>query len=411
MAEKLFIRSLENGLWQWRMLSEDNEWLGENYSAGDTEALIGNLHEQSPSIYMMICGQQVASRRIDVEVKEKRHLAKLLPYEMEEEIIDSVDELHFAIGDLIDSKVSVCYIKFDTLFNMFKELEQVPGEILQCLPDYLMVYQENGHPTFVYDDGQVFVHLGEGQGFTVDSGFAPAVLGVMGEIFSEGTEIDLVSEGEEPLHQLYSWLPEKWKEDENIIINTRVGGFWGSIDLSFPEAKFSLRHGRFAKQLPILKWWELWQKPVIAVAAAFLIALTISFTEYFGAKSAFADIREETNRIYLDAVPNGRKGDPEGRLKSMLKGSGASASEPSNLMSLLSGVSQAVQKVPDIDFSSFRYNGDNRQLQLNIEAKTFQDVEKLRELIAQYQLNAELVRVSPKGDVQQARLNVSEEAQ
>lgn len=411
MAEKLFVRSLENGLWQWRMLSENNEWLGENYSAGDTEALIGNLNGHSPSIYMMVCGQQVVTRRIDVEIKDKRHLAKLVPYEMEEEIVDSVDDLHFSYSEIIDKKVSVSYAKSDVLAKMFNELGQVPGDILQCLPDYMMVYQEGGRPTFVYDDGQVFVNLGSGVGFTVDSGFASAVLGALDDLYPDGAEINLISEGEEPLHQLYSWLPDRWKEDEKIVLNTSNGNFWGSIDLSIPQAKMSLRRGQFAKQLPIMKWWELWKKPIIAAAAAFLIATTVSFAEYVGAKKEFSDIRAETKRIFKEAMPNGRGGDPERELKAEISRTGISGGDPTNLMFLLSGVSLATKQISNIEFSSFRYSGDNRELQLNIEAKAFADVETLRTLLANNKLSAELVRVNPKGNVQQARLNIAEAAE
>ncbi|WNO08972.1 type II secretion system protein GspL [Teredinibacter sp. KSP-S5-2] len=411
MANTLFIRSLENGLWQWRFLSESGEWLGEDYSAGDTESLLSSLPEERVTANLMFCGQQVVSCRVPFDEKEKRHIAKLLPYEMEERIIDNVDDLHFAIGDVSGGSASVAYARMETVARVMEEVNSLPCDLYQCLPDYLMLQREAGSITIVYDDNQVFVNQGEGIGFTVDAGFAPVVLGSMESKVKADTKLVLVAEDDERLQQLLTWLPDAWQQEEGGLgIDARFGSLWDAIDTSFPDTSMSLRRGAFARQLPIARWWETWQMPAYIAAAAFVLSLAVSFSQYLGAKSEFNSIREETTRIFLDAVPNGRKGDPERELKSRLK-SGDGGGQPTNMMRLLSASAKAVKQVPDITFSSFRYNGDNRELQLDFEAKTFADVEKVRELIGQSSVNAELMRVNPKGGVQQARLKITEAAQ
>lgn len=411
MANTLFIRSLENGLWQWRFLSESGEWLGEDYSAGDTESLLSSLPEERVTANLMFCGQQVVSCRVPFDEKEKRHIAKLLPYEMEERIIDNVDDLHFAIGDISGGSASVAYVKMETVAQVMEEVNSLPCDLYQCLPDYLMLKREHGSITIVYDDNQVFVNQGGGIGFTVDAGFAPVVLGAMEGKVATDTKLVLLAEDDERLQQLLTWLPDAWQQEEGgLEIDARFGSLWDAIDISFPDTSMSLRRGAFARQLPLVRWWETWQLPVYIAAAAFVLSLAVSFSQYLGAKSEFASIRDETTRIFLDAVPNGRKGDPERELKSRLQ-STSGGGQPTNMMQLLSASAKAVKQVPDITFSSFRYNGDNRELQLDFEAKTFADVEKVRELIAKSSVNAELMRVNPKGGVQQARLKITEVAQ
>ena len=57
---------------------------------------------------------------------------------------------------------------------------------------------------------------------------------------------------------------------------------------------------------------------------------------------------------------------------------------------------------------SFRYNHDSGQLQLNLEAKTFDTFETLRSKIAESGLSVEIRSANVYGDMHQAQLRVSE---
>jgi len=80
----------------------------------------------------------------------------------------------------------------------------------------------------------------------------------------------------------------------------------------------------------------------------------------------------------------------------------------SNLMVLLAGVSENLRGGGSISMSSFRYNSDEGELMLNIEADSFGDLENLRTGVEKKGFTAELMRVEAKGDKQSARMKVAE---
>lgn len=407
MSEKLFARQLENGLWQWRRLSDD-EWATSHYDTGDNEALADSLRDKSvDSVCLILPGQVAVSSVQHAEVGNRKQLQKLIPYEMEEQIIDSVDDLHFLLGVMEKDKVTVVYAKSETIKNALEQLESVNCDANQCLPDYLLLVRENDGATILWEDNYVCASLGKGLGFTVEEDLAPMVVAGISTDYEFTATINVVAETEENANALASWLPEKWKQENGPEIIVQTGTFWEWLDGGVEQAILNFRTGKFARQLPIARWWQDWKKPAYVAAAAYLIAVSASFSQYLQAKSEHRSIIKEMNTVYLEAVPNGRPGDPEGALRSMVRGLDGE-SNATNLMLILDGVSGALAGNSDIVMSSFRYNGDQKELRFNLEAKSFSDLESLRSAVEQKGFAAELLRVTAEGDVTQANMRVTE---
>ncbi len=407
MSDKLFARQLENGLWQWRRLS-DGEWVTDHYDTGDNEALADSLRDVSVhSVCLILPGQVAVSSVQHAEVGNRKQLQKLIPYEMEEQIIDSVDDLHFLLGVIDDDKVTVVYAKVETVKNALDQLESVNCDVGQCFPDYLLLIRENDGATILWEDNYVYASLGRGLGFTVEADLAPLVVAGITTNYEFTSTINVVAETEENANILASWLPEKWKGENGPEIIVQTGAYWEWVDGVVEQAILNFRTGKFARQLPVARWWQNWKTPVYVAAAAYVFALTASFSQYLQAKSEHRAIVEEMNAVYLEAVPNGRPGDPEGALRSMVRGLDGK-SESSNLMLLLDGVSSALAGKSDITMSSFRYNGDQKELRFNLEAKNFSDLESLRSAVEQKGFAAELLRVTAEGNITQASMRVTE---
>src|SRR5690606_2000963 len=120
-----------------------------------------------------------------------------------------------------------------------------------------------------------------------------------------------------------------------------TGTYWEWVDGAVEQAILNFRSGKFSRQLPIARWWQDWKKPAYVAAAAYVIAIAASSSQYLQAKSEHRAIIGEMNTIYREAVPNGRPGDPEGALRSMVRGLEGGA-DASNLMYILDGVSSAL---------------------------------------------------------------------
>ena len=113
MSERILVRKIEQNLWQWREASGQGEWLRDAFYTGDINLLKEAV--EGKQVWLVVPGQEVVSQRVDVEIKDRKQLLKVLPYEIEETIIDPVEDLHFAYGPLEQDTITVAYADIEGL--------------------------------------------------------------------------------------------------------------------------------------------------------------------------------------------------------------------------------------------------------------------------------------------------------
>lgn len=404
MIEKIFARQMENGLWQWR-LREKQGWQNQSYYTGDAEALLTSLEGQRDvPVCLLLRGASCVARQEVAEIKNRRTLAKLLPYDLEEDIIDPIDELHFAFGEIVDGKVSLVYTRADNVATAIKKIGDIGCEVVQILPDYLLLERAADELILVWDEDQVLAHYGHDQGFAIQTDIAQMYLKQLKLKAEDVGKITLVAESSGQCDELMSWLPSALYEGPEIV--TREGGFWDCIDCGPRDSILDLRSGQFTRQLPLFKWWQSWQTPIYYAAAAIVFAVVVNFALLFEAKGEYDNILETRKQVFLQAVPNGRWQTPERELKARLGDDGGGGT-PTDFMFLLEGVAKALDQKDNVTMGSLRYNGDQRELIISFEVNNFADVENVRAEIEKLGYKAETLRAAAEGETFQARMKVS----
>ncbi|PCK08145.1 MAG: hypothetical protein COA42_10500 [Alteromonadaceae bacterium] len=470
MSERVYARQLDKGLWQWRLMGETGEWVNDVYHTGDATALTEAMPKSTTPINMALIGSEAVACEFEVEGKAKKHLAKILPFELEDKIIDPVEELHFAFTLKDANTASVLYLRDQVMEDALAELLTLKCDVQQCLPDYLMLLRVENGATILYEDDMVLAHLDNGKGFAVEADLAPRIFADIAEQHKFTSTLNLVAENAEQLSKLRSWLPEAWLEssvdgvtdtpedandlnpselnesdvgevdaseladtenadsesadinaeadltesDDGSSIETQSevinneGGYWAWVDTDKLTFELNLRSGKFSRQLPFERWWKMWKIPSYVAAAAFVAAVMVTYVEYLSLASQQKTIREEIRTVFLKAVPKGRKGDEERQLVSLLKTGNTKTGQPTNLMALLGNFGSVMDEHKGITLSSFRYNGEQRQLQVNIEAKTLDDISRFKRMLSAKGLEPGSPRSTKKGDVYQSRMQIVE---
>jgi len=311
VAEKIIARQTFDGLWQWRSATVEGQWLSDVYHTGDNEAMAEQAKASHAAVTLLVPGESVVCCSSKVESKDKRHLAKMLPYELEEQIIDNVEDVHMVFGGIREDQVSIAYIKSDHLTAAIAPLLQQSCDLRVVVASYLSLRTENQGVTIVADNGQLIVRLGEDLGFTVDIALAPMVLRDQPELDFTVT-INLVAEDDTQLDWIEEWLPKAWKEENGPEIKRNIGGIWDWIEPEAVNDELNLRSGIFSRQLPLKRWLESWKKPLIAIAAAYLIAVCVAFVEYQRPKQSRSTLWQPSTRctkgLYQMVAPAMLKG-------------------------------------------------------------------------------------------------------
>ena len=406
MTERVYARPIENGLWQWRVADGQGGWQSEEYATGDNEALQAALPNSSTPVTLIVPGADVMACDVPSAGLDKKHLAKMLPFELEDQVIDPVENLHMSYGEMGEESVPVHYIKTDKFASILAPLTEVGCEVVESIPDFTLLEVEANTIALLYDGQSIIVNIGNSRRFTTDAQLAKPIFERLEIDFDAITRLELIAETYEELEKLHTWIPEVWDDDFEISMNE--SHFWNRISSAHAQGNMNLRRGEFARRLPFERWAQIWKIPAAAMGVAFIVATILMAGEYFVAKGEAKQIRKNIQEVYLKAVPNGKKGDEEGRLRAMLKNVSKTGSQPTNLMDLLGGVSKVIGQMDTVKLSNFRYNGDQRELQVTIEIKSLNELNQFKEKLEGQGLKVDSPRSSAQGDAYQARMKISE---
>lgn len=388
--------------------------LPEELGRGDVAALAQALGDGNHRARLIVGGSQVVARSLSYQEKEKRHLRKLMPFQLEEEVIGDIDQFHFALGKAESGTVHLLYTERARLAELFAQLADINVEITQAHPAGLL--PEIPQPDSAEDepldswaihwqDGQVSVHYGDSAGFTVDDRNLPAALELLLQAQNRVDKLprlSLSAPDENQLEALEQALPASL---EGAGGDTRIASLW---DFTPAADCIDLCQGEFSQRLPIERWWKAWRTVAMVGAAAVVIYIATLLLSLNQLQNQNLEIRKDIEQVFRTVVPNGPANDPERRLRIKARDLEPQG-EGTQVLPLLGDVLPKVQAQGEITLKGVYYTADSDELSLNLQASTFNAIESLRGAIESAGLSAELLSSSAQGDNLSARMKVKRE--
>jgi len=169
---------------------------------------------------------------------------------------------------------------------------------------------------------------------------------------------------------------------------------------------FDLRQGRFAPQLPLGRWWRLWQRVAVAAGVALVLQLGADVAQYQRLKADNTRIRQAIQDSYRQANPRGAVVDVEKQLDRQI----AEFNPSSNGLAftpLLAAITASLAEQGSISLSTLNFSASSGEVRLDLMADDFAAVEALRQLLGRRGLDATLETSSSRDEQVRARLRVA----
>lgn len=370
-------------------------WLDEERALQDLRA---SLAQRRSGVIFAAPGAEVRLVTLPVTPAEKKHIGKALPYTLEEQVAQDVEELHFAHGFIDRNTLGVAICSRERMQAWQEALADIPG-VARWLPEPLLLPWREGEWCLVLEQDTAIVRTGICGGFSIERDMAPALL--------EGA----ASEGELPAAVIVygrdqaadvALLPEILRDR----IQWRAGNLYAAMLLSEDGAlKLNLLQGHFAARLPLERWWRQWRPVAAAFAVAFALQLGAGYADYRELRAQNLALRGAVEESYRSVFPRGQVVDAEKQLSRQLDALRGTA-QSGGFVSLVDQVGAAVAGMPNTSIDTLNYNDRAEEMRLNILAADFESVERLRGRINETGLEAIMESSSAQGDQVRARLRV-----
>lgn len=402
---------------QWRPFDHQGRWLEPSVS-GTLDELLARWPQAR--VCLLLDSTALVTRRIHFQPKERRHLAKLIPFELEPDIAGDLNSLHIALGMMSGNTVVVAYTDRTTLSQQIQRLESAGLEVTHCFAEsQLLDSDEQGWALNARRAENADVTAGTWVDIAWDGALAAGceaematpVLTALATQQSEKLpeKIRLSGYDEHVLVALQGFLPEALTA--NAVIETKiVQDSWDALNPVSTRA-VNLRQGELAVPLRWRKYWRPLRLPAQVAVAALALYIVTGVVEIQLDNARFRQLQAEVESVYRRAVPQGVLVDAEQQLSTQLlqlRGSG----QQGQLMRLMNDMAPHLSAATSVRLHRLSYSArqggaGQTELQLAVTAESNAEILALSEALNNAGLQTRAQNISRAGDRQQASLLVS----
>lgn len=349
-------------------------------------------------LVLVVPAQRVLLQDVAFAASERRLLRQTLPYDLEEQLIEDVDQQHFALGAIDGSVVPVAIVEKQWLAAWLVRCEEAGLDLKSVLPEQLLLPWRPGCWSLWATPERWLVRVGRYRGFALEPASAALALQLMLDGAAELPEKLLIHGA--PSAELLEQLPELLRGMVEVVEPPQ----WSAPEAGAPIIE--LLQGNLARILPWRRWWDQWRRPAIGLGVVLAVQFIVMGVEHRSLNKQNIALRQQMEAVYRTVEPRGVVNDPELQLRRKVEG--LQGKQGGAALPLLQQVGSALKGIPGISVQQLTYSERQGEFRLSVTAATFKDIEAARLAMEKVGLDAQLVGSNADGDKTRAQLRITE---
>ena len=349
------------------------------------EEAAAEAKRRGQTLEIVLSASDAVVDRVSLTRRQARHLRRILPYLLEDRLLDPPEELWFANGRGSRGQYPVVACRRDyleRLVSFFNESSvplqgvRVDAEVLAGRAPLRMDYPGGNESLLLFSD----------QYLVVPDDQREAVLEAAGLDSETG--------------------PESVLDDENRVMEAlrEMLARGRGINLLHSE----LRPRNLPSRGDTTDWTQQW-KPVAGLAASVLaVVWVLLLVQQWQYHQAAEQTREQAEALYLELFPGDRvtsiSRQFQARINELERGGGGG----SGFLAILGPLGEALAGAPEegVEIRRIHYEDREGHIQLDLGAEDFDRLQQIRERIRNNGLNAEITEGRSRDDGVTARMRV-----
>ncbi|MBT1446084.1 type II secretion system protein GspL [Shewanella sp. JM162201] len=370
MSERLFIRlgAKAQDSCAWLIWSEQEQEIIASGELPGADSL-ASLTERAGNrpVDVLVPASSLALTAIQLPEKGQRQALKALPFMLEENLAQDVDDMHFVVGNRDGEALPVAAVAHEQMQTWLGWLEQAGLKARKLVPDCLALPLESCEWAAMLMGGELLLRTGKGTGHNLPSEWLPVTLPML-----------LDSKGAAPTIASYNEMsiPGAEVKQQPLDLPMLV------LARGVLQAPMNLLTGVYKPRRELSKHLLQWKSAAIVVAVALLLALVNKGLTIYQVGSQAEALKAQSEAIYRQVVPGAsRIVNLRSQLDSELKKLSGSGSG-SEFFVMLQTLKTSFAAVPELKPNSLRFDSARSEIRMQITAKNYAEVEKFKELVA-----------------------------
>jgi general secretion pathway protein L len=297
MRNTLLLRadSVQSDQWNWLRL-------------GPEGAPVGNIHVgalQSAAsaadglrVVVLVPGTDCLLTRVRIPGSNRQKLLRAIPYALEEQLSDEVEQLHFAVGEQTpDGEWPVVVISRDYIATLLEVLAEAGLEAQQVIPEILAIPFNEGEFSVLVSRDVALVRNDASSGFAVDSDN----LGML--LAAQPLEEDQTA----PRVHMYvnqdSQVPDSTDYAGLVNVETFAANPLGIFAQGLDTRSINLLQGAFSRRGEWSRVLKPWRATAALLLAGVLISLFVTGFNYYRLGMESEQLQAGIEQTFRKAMP------------------------------------------------------------------------------------------------------------
>lgn len=405
--------------------SDDTDWLtiddaGEPAAARQRGPLtLAAAVGRSARVVVIAPATQILLAEPDLPPGSGLKLARAVPFALEEQLTEDIDQLVFALGKRRPGGgTPVAVVSRSVLQGWIDDLHAAGIQPAAIFPDMSLLPHNPGQTILWYENGRLSVRRPGKLPFAVE--LTPVtealiVAGVIADPFAAAAPTaDLESAVLE--NAIFYVTREDWARVQDDIEKV-VDQFaslkiqllpdgplpWLARDLAGTDA-VNLLQGEFAQTTQYGARWQRWRTAAALAVGLLVVHVAAQAYQLHQAKQETAALDSEIAQIFSTAMPADQMQDPRRQMQARLERIRHSGPGPQYFLRTLQTLSGALAAAPKTSIDSLSYH--EQSLDMKVTAPSLAALSQLSQSVGRQGLTAEIQSSTPVGSGVEAHLQV-----
>lgn len=347
-------------------------------------------YAEKRSCIALLPGNECLIKRVEIPKGAARQFDSMLPFLLEDEVAQDIEDLHLTVLDKDATHATVCGVEREWLKQALDTFREANIIFRKVLPDTLALPLEEQGISALQIDQHWLLRQSNYQAVSISEAWLA--------MFLQSDWVALGDEEQSPTIFSYTALPsDDVQQQSGIEWQAKPAELVMSLlSQQAITSSVNLLTGTFKTKSSFSKYWRVWQK--VAIAACLLVAVIVTqqvlkVRQYELQAEAY---RTESERIFRSVLPGKQRIPTVSYLKRQMNDEAkkyGGSGDGDSLLGWLALLPETLGQVKAIEVNSIRYDGNRSEVRLEAKSSDFQHFETAR------------VKLEEKFTVEQGPLN------
>jgi len=358
--------------------------------------------------FILIPGTDVLLTQTDIPSKQQQRIIQAVPYALEEQLAEDVEDLHFALGkrEPLSGNITVAVIARAKMDAYLQQLKAVGITTMVFIPDILAIPKPSDGWGILYLDDIVLIRTGLYAGFAIEPHcLGEALHSALLEHENNPPQQITVFSGAEPI----TTLTDLHALGIPITEETHPKGILAWFAQGLIETKpLNLLQGDYRPQDKMVKLLRPWRLTAILLLLWGGLLMAEQWIEYYRLSQQRQLLNAQIEKIYRGAFPKARKivnprVQMEQKLTALRAQQGSSAPNE-KFLSTLTKISTHLARTPAFNLKRLDYRQGKFDIQLTVA--NLQALEHLKHRLTNLGFTVEIQSATSRNTKVESRLRI-----